>query len=67
MEIRSIQIDFDRDILKINGNECKTSPVIVSLPGLDGWQLQKRVTNLRWFTLKELIIGFDNCNLTLVF
>ncbi|WP_270427576.1 hypothetical protein [Blautia massiliensis (ex Durand et al. 2017)] len=40
MEIRSIRIDFDKDILKINGKKVKKS-VIVTLPGPDGWPIQK--------------------------
>lgn len=33
MEIRSLEIDFDNNILKINGEQIKTVPVIVTLPG----------------------------------
>lgn len=33
MEIRSLEIDFDREILRINGKEVKGYPVIVILPG----------------------------------
>lgn len=40
MEIRSIKIDFDKDILEINGKKAE-KPVIVTLPGLDGWPIQK--------------------------
>lgn len=40
MEIRSIRIDFGKDILKINGKKVKKS-VIVTLPGPDGWPIQK--------------------------
>ncbi len=32
-EIRSLEIDFDRDLLKINGKEIKEIPVLVTLPG----------------------------------
>ena len=40
MEIRSIKIDFDKDILEINGKKAE-KPVIVTLPGPDGWPIQK--------------------------
>lgn len=40
MEIRSIKIDFDKDILEINGKKAE-KPVIVTLPGPDGWSIQK--------------------------
>ncbi len=40
MEIRSIKIDFDKDILEINGKKVE-KPVIVTLPGPDGWPIQK--------------------------
>lgn len=40
MEIRSIKIDFDKDILEINEKKVE-KPVIVTLPGPDGWPIQK--------------------------
>lgn len=40
MEIRSIKIDFDKDILEINGKKVE-KPVIVDLPGFDEWPIQK--------------------------
>lgn len=40
MEIRSIRIDFDKDILEINGKKVE-KPVIATLPGPDGWPIQK--------------------------
>ena len=40
MEIRSIKIDFDKDILEINGKKVE-KPVIVTLPGPYGWPIQK--------------------------
>lgn len=40
MEIRSIGIDFDKDTLESNGKKVE-KPVIVTLPGLDGWPIQK--------------------------
>lgn len=36
MEIRSVEIDFDNNILKINGEEVIDRPVIATLPGTDG-------------------------------
>lgn len=41
MEIRSLEIDFNQNILKINGKEINNEPVIVSLPGPDGWPISK--------------------------
>lgn len=40
-EIRSIEIDFDNNILKVNGNSLTDRPVIVYLPGPDGWSIKK--------------------------
>lgn len=40
MEIRSIRIDFDKDILEINGKKVE-KPVIATLPGPYGWPIQK--------------------------
>lgn len=40
MEIRSIRIDFDKDTLEINGKEVE-KPIIVTLPGPDGWPIQR--------------------------
>ena len=41
MEIRSLEIDIDKNIFKINGKEIKETPIIASLPGPDGWALKK--------------------------
>ena len=41
MEIRSLEIDFDKNILSINGKLVTDRPVIVNLPGPDGWPLRK--------------------------
>lgn len=41
MEIRSIEIDFDKNVLKINGEYFTDRPVIATLPGSDGWDLKK--------------------------
>lgn len=40
MEIRSIRIDFDKDILEINGKKVE-KPVIATLPGHDKCPIQK--------------------------
>lgn len=40
MEIRSIKIDFDKDILEVNGKKVE-KPVTVTLPGPYGWPIQK--------------------------
>lgn len=39
MEIHALEIDFDRRILKINGKPA-LKPVIVTLPGEEGWPLK---------------------------
>lgn len=39
MEIRKLEIDFDKQILRINGEEFTDKPVIVALPGPDDWPL----------------------------
>ena len=33
IEIRSLEVDFDKGTLKINGDDYKGAPVIVTLPG----------------------------------
>ena len=40
MEIRSLYVDIDKGILEVNGREV-TEAVIVTLPGPDGWPLQR--------------------------
>lgn len=39
MEIRSLEIDIEKKILKINGKPFTKKAVIVNLPGLDEWSL----------------------------
>lgn len=39
-EIRSLEVDIDNGILKINGEEVKDA-IIVTLPGPDGWPLRR--------------------------
>lgn len=41
MEIRSLEIDFDKNILKINGKPVTDKPVKVNLPGSPGWPFRK--------------------------
>lgn len=40
LEIRSLHIDFDKNILEINGKQSNKT-TIVALPSLDGWSIQK--------------------------
>ena len=39
MEIRQLEIDFDKRILKINGKDFSEKAIVVNLPGADGWTL----------------------------
>ena len=41
MEIHSLEIDIDVGVLKINGKEYKEKPIVVTLPGPEGWPLAK--------------------------
>lgn len=52
MEIRSLEIDIDKNILKINGKEIKETPILAILPGPDDWKL-KKVFNSKPSDLKE--------------
>ena len=38
--IRSLEVDFDRDVLKVNGKEA-TEQILVYLPGPNGWELSR--------------------------
>lgn len=40
-EVKTLEIDFARDILKVNGANITNRPVIVTLPGVDGWKKRK--------------------------
>ncbi len=40
-EIQQLEIDYKKDILKINGEEIKNKRVLVSLPGPEGWERKK--------------------------
>lgn len=40
-EIRGLKIDLDRNIIEINGKEIKDCPIMVTLPGPEGWPLSK--------------------------
>lgn len=39
MEIRQLEIDLDKRILKINGEDFLEKPIVVNLPGPEGWPL----------------------------
>lgn len=39
--MKSIEIDFERSILKIDGKEITKKSIIVTLPGEGGWPVQK--------------------------
>lgn len=41
MEVRKLEIDFNKGLMKINGKDYTEIPVIVTLPGPDGWPLRK--------------------------
>lgn len=41
IEIRKLVVDFEAGILKINGNDSKEEPVVVTLPGPEGWPISK--------------------------
>lgn len=41
MEIRRLEVDFDSGILKINGKDFTHEPIIVTLPGSEGWPLAR--------------------------
>jgi hypothetical protein len=43
MEIRKLEIDFDAGILKINGKDFKEEPIVVTLPGPEGWPISKLI------------------------
>lgn len=53
MEIRSLEIDIDKNLLKINGEEIKETPIIASLPGPDGWKLKKVFNHDKHFSKEE--------------
>lgn len=40
MEIRKLEVDYDKQVLKINGQGFAEAPVIVTLPGPDGWPME---------------------------
>lgn len=39
IEIRKLEIDIEKKILKINGKPFAEKAIIVNLPGTDGWPL----------------------------
>ena len=52
MEIRSLHIDFDNDILEINGKRFEKA-TIVNLPGGNGWDIQKLFNTQKFKAWKE--------------
>lgn len=38
MEIRQLEVDFDKHVLRINGKDFVEIPIVVTLPGPDNWQ-----------------------------
>ena len=40
-EINSMEINFEKEVLKINGEEIKNKAIVVGLPGPDGWEKRK--------------------------
>ena len=40
MEIRSLRIDFDNDVLEVNGKKYDR-PAIIKLPSEGGWKISK--------------------------
>ena len=45
MDIRKLEIDIDKGILKINGEDYTDRKVVVLLPGEDGWPLERLFNN----------------------
>ena len=39
MEVRKLEIDFDEQILRINGTDFLENAIVVTLPGPEGWPL----------------------------
>ncbi len=66
MEIRNLEIDIDVGTLKINGKDYKEKPIVVTLPGPEGWPLA-RLFNAEKATgipgeCEELIVSFAEVN-----
>lgn len=61
MEIRKLEIDFDNKILKINGEAFTEKPVIVTLPGPDGWPLAVLISPEEVVDPKEYLSLTVNC------
>lgn len=53
MEIRALEIDFDRNVLKVNGKMVKDRPVIVTLPGIQQTFPFSKLFNTEKFKNKE--------------
>lgn len=55
MEIKKLEIDFDSDVLKINGREIKEIPVIVTLPGPENDFPFRKLFNCKMESEKKVI------------
>lgn len=69
MEVRRLEVDFDNGLLKINGKDYIETPIIVTLPGPEGWPLRK-LFNVEHATrepeaydeLKVIYTGVNSCS-----
>lgn len=66
MEINKFEVDIEAGILKINGKEFKEKPIVVTLPGPEGWS-QARLFNAEKATgipgeCLELMMSFVETN-----
>ena len=66
MEINKFEVDINAGILKINGKEFKEEPIVVTLPGPEGWS-QARLFNAEKATgipgeCLELVVSFVETN-----
>lgn len=65
IEIKKLEIDYDTGILKINGEEFKNKPIVVTLPGSEGWPLA-RLFNAELATIPgacaELLVTYTELN-----
>lgn len=66
MEINKFEVDIDAGILKINGKDYKEKPIVVTLPGPEGWP-QARLFNAKKVTgipggCDEIIVSYVEAN-----
>lgn len=63
VEIKKLEIDFEADILKINGEDFREKSIIVTLPGSEGWAISK-LFNADMFegTPEELSVSYVKPN-----